>query len=134
MALWCWNAALAGLGLAGQYLAGRRSLWGWVVGLLNEALWIAYAAWTEQWLFAASAVAYGGVYLRNLRAWRAQGAPARRDVGARGLSPCGPWLAAAVLGPLLVVGSCLGPPAPQGDSRVHIGQTTGWGRAAAVVG
>lgn len=66
---WYWSVLLAGFGLIGLYLAGRRNYWGWAVGLVDELLWVVYAVRTQQWAFCASAVAYGWVYVRNLRAW-----------------------------------------------------------------
>jgi hypothetical protein len=69
-AAWWWSVPLAGLGLVGQYLAGQRSWLAWVIGLADEAIWVGYAAWSGQWLFAVSAVFYGWVYARNLLAWR----------------------------------------------------------------
>jgi hypothetical protein len=65
-----WSVALASLGLCGLLLVGLRSSWGWIVGIADEALWIAYGVATGQWAFVVSAVAYGVVYARNLRAWR----------------------------------------------------------------
>jgi hypothetical protein len=70
---WGWSVPLATLGLAGQYLAGRRSWWGWAVGIADEALWMAYAAQTRQWMFGVSALVYAWVYARNLVAWRGFG-------------------------------------------------------------
>jgi hypothetical protein len=66
---WYWSVLLAGFGLIGLYLAGRNNYWGWALGLLDEALWVVYAVHTQQWAFCLSAMAYGWVYLRNLRAW-----------------------------------------------------------------
>jgi hypothetical protein len=72
MGVWWWSVPLAGLGLVGQYLAGRRSWSAWVVGLVDEGLWLAYAVWTAQWMFGVSALVYSWVYLRNLRSWRGE--------------------------------------------------------------
>jgi hypothetical protein len=69
MTAWYWSVLLAGFGLIGLYLAGRNSYWGWAVGLVDEALWTIYAVQTRQWAFCLSALAYGWVYVRNLRAW-----------------------------------------------------------------
>ena len=68
--MWWWSVLLASFGVVGLYLAGRRSWWGWALGLVDEALWIVYAVLTRQWAFCLSALAYGWVYSRNLRAWR----------------------------------------------------------------
>ncbi len=70
MTAWYWSAPLAGFGVVGLALAGRRSYWGWVLGLVDEALWVVYAVRSSQWSFCVSAAAYGWVYARNLRAWR----------------------------------------------------------------
>jgi len=67
-----WSVVLTAVGVLGLYLAGRRSWWGWAVGLAAQALWIAYAIATRQWGFIGSALAYGLVYGRNARAWRAE--------------------------------------------------------------
>jgi hypothetical protein len=93
MTHWYWSGPLAGFGLIGLYLAGRKSYWGWVVGLADEVLWIIYAVHTGQWSFCVSALAYAWVYGRNLRAWvlacrvDAQGASPRKQHVPR---PAGP--------------------------------------------
>jgi hypothetical protein len=69
MTTWYWSVVLAGFGLIGLYLAGRNSYWGWALGLVDEVLWTIYAITTRQWAFCLSAMAYGWVYSRNLRAW-----------------------------------------------------------------
>jgi hypothetical protein len=66
-----WSVVLSTLGLVGMYLAGRRAAVGWAVSIANEVVWIVYGCVTGQWAFCLSAVAYGWVYVRNLRAWRA---------------------------------------------------------------
>jgi hypothetical protein len=66
---WYWSPLLAGFGVLGLLLAGRRNCWGWALGLVDEALWVAYAILTRQWAFCLSALAYGWVYGRNLRDW-----------------------------------------------------------------
>lgn len=66
--LWSW--ALMAVGVTGLYLAGRRSIWGWVVGLGAQVLWLAYSVTTRQWGFLVSCFAYGAVYVVNLLRWR----------------------------------------------------------------
>jgi len=39
--LWSW--VLAVIGVAGIYFVGRKTIWGWLVLLFNELLWITYA-------------------------------------------------------------------------------------------
>jgi hypothetical protein len=71
MTAW-WSWILTTVGVFGLYLAGRRSPWGWAVGLGAQLLWFAYAVSTRQWGFIVSSLAYGTVYARNFHAWRAQ--------------------------------------------------------------
>jgi hypothetical protein len=68
--LWSW--LLTAVGVFGLYLAGRRSPWGWAVGIGAQGLWLAYAISTRQWGFIVSCAAYGWVYARNFRQWRAE--------------------------------------------------------------
>lgn len=70
MSLLIWSLLLAGVGLTGLWLAGNHSVWGWVVGLVAQVLWVAYAVTTGQWGFLVSAAAYGFVYGRNALRWR----------------------------------------------------------------
>lgn len=64
-----WSFLLAAIGVMGIYLAGRKSYWGWALGLGAQVLWVAYAVATAQWGFILSAVAYGVVYGKNLWQW-----------------------------------------------------------------
>jgi len=66
---WWWSWLLTAVGVTGLYLAGRRSRWGWAIGLAAQVLWIAYALVSRQYGFIVSALAYGAVYARNLVAW-----------------------------------------------------------------
>jgi hypothetical protein len=61
---------LGSVGVAGIYFVGRKTLWGWVVLLANEVLWITYALMTKQYGFIFSAVAYGIVYVKSFLHWR----------------------------------------------------------------
>jgi hypothetical protein len=65
-----WSAALTVVFLVGLILLGKHNPWGWVLGIADELLWIAYAIATHQWPFIISAVAYTTICARNLRAWR----------------------------------------------------------------
>jgi len=65
-----WSFVLAGIGILGIWLAGRKNLWGWAVGVGAQVLWIVYAVVTQQWGFIASAVAYASVYGLNWAKWR----------------------------------------------------------------
>lgn len=62
-----WSWLLTSLGLLAMWLVPKRPALGWSVGLLSEAVWMAYAVVTHQTGFIIGAVAYGCVYGRNLR-------------------------------------------------------------------
>lgn len=68
MTVW-WSIALAAVGILGIYLAGKKNLWGWAVGVGAQLLWIVYAIVTGQWGFILSALAYGWVYGLNWWRW-----------------------------------------------------------------
>lgn len=72
-----WSWVLATIGVLGIYFVGRKTIWGWLVLLANEVIWIAYALTTKQYGFIVSAVAYAIVYIRSFIHWR------RDDAGAQ---------------------------------------------------
>lgn len=74
-----WSFILAGVGILGIYLAGRRSLWGWAIGVGAQMLWIVYAIVTQQWGFIASALSYAAVYALNWRRWAREQRAAREE-------------------------------------------------------
>lgn len=76
--LWSW--ILTAVGVFGLWLAGRRSPWGWAVGMGAQGLWVSYAVATSQYGFLVSAGAYFWVYLKNFRAWRREISQASEDV------------------------------------------------------
>jgi hypothetical protein len=65
-----WSWVLGTIGVAGIYFVGRKTIWGWVVLLSNEVLWITYALLTKQYGFIFSAIAYGIVYVKSFLHWR----------------------------------------------------------------
>lgn len=65
-----WSWVLAAIGVCGIYFVGRKTVWGWIVLLCNEVIWIVYATTTKQYGFIVSAVAYGVVYVRSFIHWR----------------------------------------------------------------
>lgn len=65
-----WSIVLAAVGILGIYLAGKKNLYGWAIGLGAQVLWVVYALVTDQYGFILSAVAYGTVYGRNWYLWR----------------------------------------------------------------
>ena len=64
-----WSYVLAVIGVAGIYFVGRKTIWGWHILLVNEALWITYAIITKQYGFILSAIAYAAVYVRSYIHW-----------------------------------------------------------------
>jgi hypothetical protein len=65
-----WSWVLAVIGVTGIYFVGRKTIWGWIVLLFNEVLWITYAVITSQYGFIFSAIAYAIVYVRSYLHWR----------------------------------------------------------------
>jgi nicotinamide riboside transporter PnuC len=61
---------LAAIGVTGIFFVGRKTIWGWLVLLLNECLWIIYAVTTKQYGFIFAAIAYGFVYIKSYIHWR----------------------------------------------------------------
>lgn len=66
-----WSWVLTAVGVTGLFLAGSKRSVGWAIGLGAQVLWLAYAITTKQYGFVISAFAYGWVYARNLRKWKA---------------------------------------------------------------
>jgi nicotinamide riboside transporter PnuC len=65
-----WDWVLGIVGVTGIFLVGRKTIWGWLVLLLNECLWIAYAVITDQYGFMVMAIAYGIIYIKSYFGWR----------------------------------------------------------------
>lgn len=78
-----WSWVLTAVGVFGLFLAGRKVWWAWFVGLGAQALWLTYAIVTDQWGFVVSAFAYGGVYLKNGRAWAREHRERQQREGVR---------------------------------------------------
>jgi hypothetical protein len=64
-----WSWILAVIGVTGIYFVGRKTIWGWIVLLVNECIWILYATATKQYGFIFMALAYAAVYLKSYRLW-----------------------------------------------------------------
>ena len=56
--------------LYGMWLAGSNKWTGWLVGLCNQALWLAFIVAFQAWGLLPLSVALIVVYSRNLRRWR----------------------------------------------------------------
>lgn len=83
-----WSWLLGACGVAGLYLAGRRSPWGWGVGVAVQFLWLAYALVTRQWGFIVTAVAYGAVNAKNLHRCVTERRAGHQTSGGRGDGTC----------------------------------------------
>ncbi|AYQ99342.1 PnuC-like nicotinamide riboside transporter [Brevibacterium phage Cantare] len=64
-----WSYILTAGGILGIYLAGKKNLYGWAIGLSMQVLWIVYAIQSNQLGFILSGIAYGTVYGRNWYLW-----------------------------------------------------------------
>mgnify|MGYP007083501013 CR=1 FL=1 len=64
-----WSWILAVIGVTGIYFVGRKTIWGWLVLLLNECIWILYALATKQYGFIFMATAYAAVYIKSYMLW-----------------------------------------------------------------
>ena len=65
-----WSWVLAVVGVTGIFLVGRKTIWGWLVLLVNETIWIIYAITTKQYGFIVMALAYAAVYVKSYLGWR----------------------------------------------------------------
>ena len=70
MTNFAWSISLALIGLIGMHIAGKKSQWGWFIGLAAQVLWIIFATVTAQYGFYLSALGYGYVYANNWWKWR----------------------------------------------------------------
>jgi hypothetical protein len=69
-----WSWLLAILGVSGMYFVGKKTVWGWLVLLANEVIWVIYALITQQYGFIAMAIAYAFVYIKSYLEWRREDA------------------------------------------------------------
>lgn len=65
-----WSVGLSVYGLIGLYIAGKKSHWGWFIGLTAQIAWFIFAISTKQYGFILSALGYGAVYWKNWHRWR----------------------------------------------------------------
>lgn len=56
--------------LVGMWLVGRKDWRGWVVGLVNQTLWLALIIQTRAWGLLILTVSLVVIYTRALIAWR----------------------------------------------------------------
>lgn len=69
-----WSWLLAILGISGMYFVGKKTVWGWLVLLANEVIWVVYAFFTKQYGFIMMAVAYAIVYIKSYLEWKREDA------------------------------------------------------------
>ena len=67
-----WSYVLAAIGVTGIFFVGRKTIWGWLVLCINEAIWIAYAIATKQYGFIIMALAYTAVYIKSYMGWKSE--------------------------------------------------------------
>jgi len=62
-----YSYVLTAVGIGALYFAGsaRTRQGAWVLGMISQLMWAAYALETEQHGFIVSACLYGGMYARN---------------------------------------------------------------------
>jgi hypothetical protein len=65
-----WSWLLAVVGVSGIYFVGKKTIWGWLVLIVSECLWVGYAISTKQYGFIFMAIAYATVYLKSYLAWK----------------------------------------------------------------
>jgi nicotinamide riboside transporter PnuC len=65
-----WSWILAAIGVTGIFFVGRKTIWGWLILLVNECIWIAYAISSKQYGFIFMATAYSIVYIKSYLMWR----------------------------------------------------------------
>lgn len=58
--------------LFGMFLVGNKDWRGWVVGLVNQALWFAFVVAFNAWGLLPLSVTLTVIYARNLLRWRAE--------------------------------------------------------------
>jgi len=68
-----WSWILAAVGVTGIFFVGKKTIWGWLILVVNECLWIAYAIVTKQYGFIVAAIAYMIVYIKSFIHWRRDG-------------------------------------------------------------
>lgn len=64
---WSWGLAI--IGISGLYLTTKKLPVGFLVGVLVQLLWIAYAFASGQWGFIVSAICYGAVNALGWYRW-----------------------------------------------------------------
>lgn len=58
------------LTIIGMWLIGNKNRWDWIVGLVNQLLWISFAIIFKAWGLLPLSVVLIFVYTRNLYKWK----------------------------------------------------------------
>ena len=61
---------LSALTVANLYLMGNLSIWGPIVGIVAQVLWVYYLCTTRQYGLLPATLAIGAINVRNLIKWR----------------------------------------------------------------
>ena len=65
--VWSWSLSI--IGVIGIYLTGRKKWQGFLVGVVNELLWVIYSMETKQYGFILGSTIYISIYLFNINKW-----------------------------------------------------------------
>ena len=63
------NYLLSIISLVTLWLIGNKNKAGFILGLLNQVLWIWYALMLKQYGLLVGVIAYAVIYIRNLIKW-----------------------------------------------------------------
>lgn len=55
--------------VSAMWAVGRHHWWGWLIGLGNQVVWVAFAVAFGAWGLLPLSAVLTVVYIRNLRAW-----------------------------------------------------------------
>ena len=70
-----WSVALGIAGVTGQYIIGKKSHKGYLIGMGTQVLWLIFAIQTKQYGFILLCCLYFGIYWKSWRAWREDDKP-----------------------------------------------------------
>ena len=60
---------LSGTSIVILWLMGNKSMWGPLLGLANQILWIIYVTATDQWGLLPGVLIYTVIHIRNIIRW-----------------------------------------------------------------
>lgn len=64
---------LSGLSIVGAWLAGSLHRWTWLLGLFNQALWLVWILYVQEWGFLPLNIWLWVIYTRNHLKWKSLG-------------------------------------------------------------